>query len=63
MQQETKDPMACRVCGGLVINFTEDEQGQFDLIPLHNRGKCIACKRTHIIHRRNSGEIITVTIM
>ncbi len=55
--------MTCRSCGGLVRNLTEDEQGQSNLIPLHNRGKCIACERPHIIHRKSDGEIITATMM
>lgn len=63
MQQEIENPMTCRACGGLVRALTEDEEGQSNLIPLHNRGKCIACKKAHTIHRRKNGEIISLTMM
>jgi hypothetical protein len=63
MQKKIENPITCRVCGGIVRNLTGDEQEQFNLIPAHNRGKCIKCKRSHIIHREKSGRIITATIM
>ena len=63
MKRKIIKPMTCRSCGGLVEKLAEDAQGQFSLIPLHNRGECVSCKRTHIIHRRSSGEVITVTMM
>jgi len=50
-------------CGGEIRNLTKEEAEIFNVIPAHNRGKCIACGNNCIIHRSFNGEAILARSM